>query len=76
MNNYVFSQTGDGNTQIANMGNVRHARWAKVKYDYGHLYCGECTNCGCEPIQNPFHGPWRYCPNCGAMMDEKEADNG
>ena len=51
---------------------VRHARWARIRNDYGHLYEGECTNCGCEPLHYPFHSPWRYCPNCGARMDAKE----
>ena len=51
---------------------VRHARWAPIRNDYGHLYEGECTNCGCEPLHNPFHSPWRYCPNCGAKMDAQE----
>lgn len=53
---------------------VRHARWLPVKDDYGRHHQGQCSNCGCEPLRNPFHSPWMYCPNCGARMDMEVPD--
>ena len=53
---------------------VRHGRWARIKDDYSHLYEGQCTKCGCEPLNTPFHRPFNYCPNCGAEMDQQEEE--
>ena len=50
---------------------VVHGEWLPIKDDYGHLYQGQCSRCGCEPLRNPFHSPWRFCPNCGANNGAK-----
>lgn len=55
---------------------VVHGRWNRIPEDYGRLYTGQCSNCGCEPMRNFAHSPWAYCPNCGALMDGKEGQNG
>ena len=43
---------------------VVHARW--IKNDIPNSELSKCTNCGYDL------GAWsfKYCPNCGAKMDE------
>ena len=59
---------------------VCHARWEKDEsypiYDDGRFvgYYLVCSECG-EAIYDD-HGPYNYCPNCGAKMDGKDGDNG
>lgn len=40
---------------------IRHAHWT----DKGSLSC-RCSRCGCKNTKES-----KYCPNCGAKMDEK-----
>ena len=52
---------------------VRHGRWIKPVPGDGQPYCSECH------VEQPwFYGYGyyhrHYCPNCGALMDGKEAD--
>ena len=52
---------------------VRHAKWVyegKMYYsDYNTHNTWSCSGCGCSEFT-----PTRFCPNCGARMDE-EWDN-
>lgn len=41
---------------------IRHAHWT----DKGSLSC-RCSACGCKNGKEQ-----KFCPNCGAKMDEKE----
>ncbi len=54
----------------------KHAHWVKAERRGCVVYhdsYAECSNCHGEPI---FLGRWfKYCPNCGAKMDEKENEN-
>ena len=57
----------------ADVAPVRHGRWIKPVPGDGQPYCSECH------VEQPwFYGYGyyhrHYCPNCGALMDGKEAD--
>ena len=51
---------------------VVHGRWIKVKHPYGnvnwHKKCSICDKC--IDWQD-----YKYCPVCGAKMDEEESEN-
>ena len=51
---------------------VRHGKWIdEGQYaDYYPHHAWLCSECGEQLIENGT--PWyKYCPNCGARMDEK-----
>lgn len=51
----------------ANVAPVRHGRWlCGDYYDIGDV-CSEC-----DWDSQMTHPSYRYCPNCGARMDEVE----
>lgn len=52
----------------ADVAPVVHAHWEKIDNDCGHYGFVKCTACGDEYGSLTY----RYCPNCGAKMDEKE----
>ena len=57
----------------ADVAPVRHGRWIKPVPGDGEPYCSECH------VEQPWfygYGYYHrdYCPNCGALMDGKEAD--
>lgn len=53
---------------------VKHGYWRQVKHEYGqvkHEY--KCSICGADAGLNYYREhrmTTRYCPNCGAKMDE------
>lgn len=49
----------------ADVAKVRHGHW----WDRGSLSC-RCSCCGCKNNRET-----RYCPNCGARMDESEKED-
>lgn len=52
----------------ADVAQVRHGRWIeKEKYTFGIMY--DCSLCENRILDNGH--PWKYCPNCGAKMDER-----
>lgn len=52
---------------------VVHARWiASDKYK-GFLTCSNCTDTYVAP-EWLKEAKWRYCPQCGARMDETEGE--
>ena len=55
---------------------VVHAKWEKPIKPYPY-YSWKCSECGCEEYrQTDRNGQYlemKYCPNCGAKMDKKEA---
>lgn len=57
---------------------VRHGHWCFVEYPdgYYHWECSECNKWFKEDSMS-LSEEWKYCPNCGATMDEdwKDADN-
>ena len=50
---------------------IRHAKWLPIYYDNQPMICA-CSLCD-RRVVNKYELP-RYCPTCGAKMDE-EADN-
>ena len=56
----------------ADVQEVKHGHWVKAEHrgcvTYNESYA-ECSNCHGEPLQ--FCRDFRYCPNCGAKMDER-----
>lgn len=50
---------------------VKHGRWADVYKQFDGTITMGCSICRniCIKISNI---PYRYCPNCGARMDEVE----
>lgn len=54
-------------TPAADVAPVRHGRWLYGDYyDIGDV-CSEC-----DWDSQMTHPSYRYCPNCGARMDEVE----
>ena len=55
---------------------VVHAHWIEQIIDGGQELM--CSNCGEYALMNDeFYSEFsKYCPYCGAQMDEKENDNG
>lgn len=51
----------------ADVAPVVHGRWTITK---ARLENAVCSNCG-RHFQS-YYEAYRYCPNCGAKMDEKE----
>ena len=53
---------------------VRHGKW-KQWDSYGYEDTYECTECGEAFVLiegTPITNEYKYCPNCGAKMDEVE----
>lgn len=59
-------------TNEADVQEVRHGRWVDGEYTAGVLkmYGHKCSVCGA--ITPVSVARYRYCPNCGAKMDEVE----
>ena len=66
----------------ADVAPVVHGKWLNFYNDFS---CAECDRCGTifevtdnetdEGLWNAFLSAYRYCPNCGAKMDEEEHNN-
>lgn len=59
----------------ADVAEVRHGHW--IEWDDGEGDTFECSACGetwTLNAGNPEENNMHYCPNCGAVMDKKEAD--
>lgn len=55
---------------------IKHGHWVKAERRGCVTYnvsFAECSNCHGEPLQ--FCRDFKYCPWCGAKMDEKEGEN-
>ena len=55
---------------------VRHGRWIRVYSRPGVFkYLGwTCDQCG-QRTGNEYAPQWyKFCPNCGALMDERDGD--
>ena len=56
------------NAPTADVQEVKHGKWIDKGRGYG--WYKECSNCSYKngyPMED-----FKYCPNCGAKMDEKE----
>lgn len=53
---------------------TRHAHWITEIHPYNGAYSLKCSYCGeWGGLNNEeYNEKWRYCPNCGAKMDEEE----
>jgi len=49
---------------------VEHGRW--IGKPIAGFATVRCSICGTAYLEN--NGRWNYCPNCGAIMDEPEAE--
>ena len=54
---------------------VRHGKFVGTEYDgyadgYPVYYEWECSQCGC--VFEEEEPTYKYCPNCGAKMDEEQ----
>lgn len=50
---------------------VRHGHW--IEGNNFHWYSNSCSCCGytrTTDIKSNGWNQWKYCPNCGAKMDE------
>ena len=61
-------------TPTEDVEEIRHGRWVSNKLDGYKLayYCSECSWIDGYPFNNRH----KYCPHCGAKMDEKGDHNG
>lgn len=48
---------------------VNHGEWID---GYGMVRCSEC---GHKFFKHNYQSKWKYCPNCGALMDLDEVNN-
>ena len=62
----------------ANVVAVRQGRLLTADAYPHHLYCSVCYKTYAKNAKwiNELDLPTNYCPNCGALMDEKEDDHG
>lgn len=56
------------NLPTADVQLVTHAEWICHEPEIGLYY--SCSRCG----HNALQGMYKFCPNCGAKMDESEDD--
>ena len=64
-----------GRMTAANVAPVVHGHWIRFKeHDscYIHMRCSACSAYWSDPSHSDY---FRYCPNCGAKMDEEEHNN-
>lgn len=54
----------------ADVAPVRHGRWED--YEENTWQCSECGELFYLEDGTPQENEYRYCPNCGAKMDEGE----
>lgn len=48
-----------------------NAKWTNVN-DFKNMYIGECSNCKDTVwIYKGEQRRWKYCPNCGAKMEDR-----
>ena len=53
---------------------VRHGKWIELNTEWSIFTCvGEvkCSECGFVEYFNKGWARFKYCPNCGAKMDEE-----
>ena len=60
----------ENETPTADVQEVRHGRWMSNDLG-GYKWAYYCSECGWVDGY-PFNDRHKYCPNCGAKMDEKE----
>lgn len=58
----------------ADVAPVRHGRWVISRTDYGWNGAEFPTRCKCDQCgrEVPYQDRDKYCPNCGAKMEETE----
>ena len=66
----------DNETRNADVAPVRHGYWVGTGDGYadGELVYDmwACSECGFDADGADEKPDWKYCPNCGARMDEEE----
>ena len=77
----AISQASDGGQdrlhELADLIDRPTCEMTECSIDHGSRSWGmRCSRCGTEfEHEKPVYG-WRYCPKCGAMVVEKEEDDG
>lgn len=69
-----YEDTGLTPLEVASFAHVNRGRWIFVAqrfYDGGYVDIFRCSCCGI-----PEGKESKYCPNCGAMMEGGNEDNG
>lgn len=52
---------------------IRHGHWTDRQEDYDGADIYEfCSVCGCDSDISHYGESYKYCPHCGALMDEVE----
>lgn len=54
----------------ARRGMYRRGHWGECWHD-DRVYSGICSVCGEASLRHVREKPLRYCPQCGAKMDEE-----
>ena len=62
----------------ADVAPVRHGRWLTTDAYPHHLYCSVCYKTYAKNVKwvEELDLPVNYCPECGALMDGKEDEDG
>lgn len=51
---------------------VRHGKWLyDNQFHWYRACCFECGYCRVTDVEADRWNEWKYCPNCGARMDEE-----
>lgn len=53
----------------ADVAPVRHGRWINCEWVESGFKFWRCSECNHDDMNSRLH---KYCPNCGAKMDEEE----
>jgi len=59
----------------ADVAPIRHGKWI-YSNDF-HWYTASCNKCGYQrrtDIKAEGWNQWKFCPNCGAKIDEEKED--
>lgn len=70
-----------GYVQVVDVGSIEeaptieakpivHAHWKDIGLETKHRFCTKCGGC----VTQRESWVYKYCPCCGAQMDEKESD--
>lgn len=64
------------NVSMADVRPTVHSKWVKNPHKLGFCICEKCKceEAGCQPFYTCAK-LWKFCPNCGAIMDGKDNES-